>query len=166
LEKRRLSPFRDEVCGAPTMFGVEGSEPCALHTHMIGANELLTILRDRGVKNADIATLLELPSSRVAELYSGRRRLRLDEAKKLVEHYRIEERISPLTVPIARQLVLYAADQMGLPLAPDDPRTDELARDFRAFSIFATDPRVRESEEAAAAFFQGLRLAPTRSAGK
>lgn len=146
-----------------TMFGVSFDAPHAENRRMLSADELLAALRERGVKNAEIAELLDLPSSRVSELFSGKRRLQLDEAKKLVERYQLEDRVNPLSLPIARLLVLYGADALDVDIAPDDPRVEELARDFRAFSMFANDPRVRESEEVVQAFFQGLRLAPGRT---
>lgn len=131
---------------------------------MLGASELLSILDQRGVSRADIGRVLKLPSSRVSEMYSGRRRLQLDEAKKLVEHFGVEESVNPLTTPIARLLVLHAAEALSLSIEPDDQRVEAIARDFRAFSQFAADPRVRESVETAQGFLQGLRLAPGRTA--
>jgi hypothetical protein len=97
-------------------------------------------------------------------MYSGKRRLQLDEAKKLVERFDIEERINPLSTRVARLLVLHAVMALNLPLDPQDERVEEIARDFRAFSQFAADPRVRESEQSVEAFLQGLRLAPSRTA--
>ncbi|HYI43692.1 MAG TPA: hypothetical protein VD768_08740 [Sphingomicrobium sp.] len=138
------------------MFGVETSDEARHGPAMVGADELLAALRERGVKNADIARVLDLPSSRVAEMYTGKRRLQLDEAKRLVEHYGIEDRLNPVSVPVARLLVLYVADGLGLKLPPEDPRVEELALTVRAFSEFAADPQVRESAEAAVGFLRGV----------
>lgn len=133
---------------------------------MLGANELLGILEAKGVKRADIARVLDLPSPRITEMYKGERRLQLDEAKKLVERFEIEEAaLSPLSVPIARLLVLYAAESLGVDVSPDDERVEGLAQEFRAFSEFAADPQARESQEQVQAFFRGLRLAPSRAIG-
>lgn len=136
---------------------------------MLGAREILELLEQREITPAQIARALKLPSSRVAEIFNfafGRpgkpRKLTLEEAKILVEKFDLEERLSPLSVPTARLLVLYAADALGAPVDPDDPRVEELARDLRAFSQFAADPQVRESESLVEGFFQGLRLAPGR----
>lgn len=150
------------------MFGLAYPDRRRMACFMLAADELLKLLEDRGVSRADIGRALKLPSSRISEMYKGRRRLHLDEAKKLVETFRIEESApgsEPLSVPIARLLVLYAAERLETPLSPDDRRVEELAQEFRAFSEFATDPRARTSQEAVAAFFRGLRLAPNRTAG-
>jgi antitoxin component HigA of HigAB toxin-antitoxin module len=147
-----------------TIFAVERCLNEAHHAAMLGADELLKILEQRGVTRAEISRVLNLPSSRVSEMYTGKRRLQLDEAKTLVEKFGIEEGVNPLSVPIARLLILYGADSLGVPLSPEDPRVEELARDFRAFSMFAADPRVRESTEAVEGFFRGLRLGQDRTA--
>lgn len=156
-DKRRL------IASPITMFGLAPQNAAVMACSMLAASELLALLEARGITRADIGRVLKLPSSRISEMYNGRRRLQLDEAKKLVEAFRVDESAEPLSVPIARLLVLYAAEALEAPLSPDDRRVEELARDFRAFSEFATDPRVRSSQEAVAAFFQGLRLAPGRT---
>lgn len=145
-----------------TMFGVElygGLGHCA---PVLGASELLSLLRERGVSNADIARTLGLPSSRVSEMYAGKRRLQLDEAKRLVEEYKIEETINPLNGPIARLLVLHAAARLGARVHPEDPEVEELAQDFQALSRFAANPKVRGNVDAFEGFLQGLRLSQGR----
>jgi hypothetical protein len=130
---------------------------------MLSANELLTTLRERGVTNADIQRVLGLPSSRVSEMFTGKRRLQLDEAKKLVEEFEIEEPIRPLNGPIARLLVLHAATRLGARLGPEDPQVEELARDFEAVSRFAARPTVRQSVDAFEGFLEALRLSRART---
>lgn len=140
-----------------TMFGVEGYDEGAQNAPMLSANELLTTLRKRGVKNAEIGRILDLPSSRVTEMFKGIRRLQLDEAKKLIEEFDIEEFSPPLSEPIARLLVVHAAERLGTRVRPDDPQVGELAQDFEAFSRFAANPKVRPSLDAFQAFLEGLR---------
>jgi plasmid maintenance system antidote protein VapI len=77
--------IRSTNSSPPTIFGVECSAVGVQNAPMLSANELLTTLRERGVTNADIQRVLGLPSSRVSEMFTGKRRLQLDEAKKLVE---------------------------------------------------------------------------------
>jgi cyanate lyase len=62
--------------------------------HVIGHEDLLNWLKaersaDR-LTNADLGRLLNLPSSRIAEIFEGRRRVNLDEAKIIVETYGLE----------------------------------------------------------------------------
>jgi len=40
----------------------------------------------------------------------------------------------------------------------EEPALQELAEDLRAFSVFAANPKVRQSVEAAEGFFQALQL--------
>lgn len=58
---------------------------------MMTGEQILARLDDAGVRKSQIARTLGIPDSRVAELYGGRRLLKLDEAVKLVEAYRLEE---------------------------------------------------------------------------
>lgn len=133
---------------------------------MLGAADLLKLLKDRGVTQAAIGRCLGLPSPRISEMYKGERRLQLDEAKKLVESFGVDEAaISPLSEPVARALAIYAAETLGLQASPEDERVEELAQELRAFSEFAVDPRVRDSVESIQGFLRGLRLAPNRAAG-
>ncbi len=129
---------------------------------MLSAKELLGILRKRGIKNAAVGRVLKLPSSRVAELFGGKRRLQLDEANTLIAAFGIEDEVSPLNGPSARLLVLHAAERLGADVSPEDPEVEELAQDFRAFSEFVASRKVRENVEAFEAFLQGLRAAPGR----
>lgn len=67
---------------------------------MLSHAELLDALRrlrtEGKTTNADIQRLLNLPSSRVAEIFDDGRAIKLDEAKALVEHFGLENgRASP-----------------------------------------------------------------------
>lgn len=129
---------------------------------VLTTQELLRRLVDRGVKNADIARTLNITPSRVTEMHKGLRAIKLDEAAKLVEAYNLEQepapRVSPLPASIARLIVLYVAAELGVDLQAQAPLVRELSEDVRAFAEFVADPQVRESTDAAAAFFQALRL--------
>jgi hypothetical protein len=58
---------------------------------VLGSADILSALRrlkDEGeVTNAQLGRLLELPSSRIAEIYDGKRKVTVDEAKVIVEHF-------------------------------------------------------------------------------
>jgi hypothetical protein len=132
---------------------------------MFDTDELLTRLRERNVKNVDIARALDLPDSRVPEIKDKRRALKLDEAVKLVRAFQLEQdqAASPLPPQVLRLLVRYIALQLGVPLETDDPQVEELAADLRAFSAFVADPKVRRSIEAAEGFFEAMRLRRPRA---
>jgi hypothetical protein len=129
---------------------------------VLTTKELLARLRDRKVKNADIARALSLTPSRVTEMFDGKRALKLDEAVKLSEAFDLEPEPSPqvpaLPGPVSQLIVQHIARELGRPLAQDAPQLRELSEDLRAFSEFVTDPKVRESIDLAMAFFQAMRL--------
>jgi hypothetical protein len=140
---------------------VAGARKWLQHSRaMFSASELLSLLRGKGVTNATIARVLELPSSRVAELYNGKRRLQLDEAKRLVEEFQLSETpLNPLSEPVARLLAIWAVRKLGAAIDPADARVEDLAQDLRVFSEFVTDPQVRENPDAVQGFFRALELA-------
>lgn len=129
---------------------------------MLTGDQILARLKDAGVRKSEIAKALAIPDSRVAELYSGKRLLKLAEAVKLVDKYELESgaesAFTPLTQPVARLLVQHVALEVGAELAPDSPEVTELAQDLRAFALFVSDPRVRDSIQAADGFLHGIRL--------
>jgi hypothetical protein len=134
---------------------------------MMTGEQILARLEDARVRKSDIAKTLGLPDSRVAEMYGGRRLLKLDEAVKLVETYQLEEtrdEITPLPLPIARLLVLHVAQAVGHKLSAEDPLVSELAADLRAFALFAADRRVRDSVQAAEGFLRGMQTRRTGAA--
>jgi hypothetical protein len=129
---------------------------------VITTKELLARLRDRGIKNAEIARALNLPPPRITEMFDGARAVKLDEAAKLVAAFDLElepsPRVAPIPAPVAQLIVQHIARELGQPLQSDAPQLKELAEDLRAFSEFVSDPKVRESIDLAMAFFQALRL--------
>lgn len=129
---------------------------------VLTTKELLARLRDKGVINADIARTLKISPSRVTDLFDGTRALKLDEAVRLCEKFDLEPPPSPQAPPLPGQvsqlIVQHIARELGQPLAQDAPQLQELAEDLRAFSEFVTDPKVRESIDAAMNFFQAMRL--------
>jgi hypothetical protein len=147
-----------------TIIGVDNFGGARNSATMLSGDQILARLKDARVRKSDIARALGLPSSRVAEMYGGRRQMKLDEAVTLVEQFQLEEAssgITPLTTPIARLLVQHVALAVGAPLDAEDPRVSELAADLRAFSEFASDRRVRDSIQAADGFLHGIRLRRT-----
>src|SRR4051812_18772864 len=67
---------------------------------MLGSADLLAALRrlksEEKTTNADLARLLSLPSSRIAEIFEGKRAVKIDEMKTIVEHFELEE------IPVGR----------------------------------------------------------------
>lgn len=57
--------------------------------------EFLSEVRRRAGRDAEVGRVLDLPSSRVAELFSGKRGLRYEEAKKLADHFMIDKEETP-----------------------------------------------------------------------
>jgi hypothetical protein len=130
---------------------------------VLNTKELLAKLRAKGVINADIARALNIKPSAVTELFKdGGRKLKLDEAVRLVEVFELEEAPSPteplLPAPVSQLIVQHIALELGRPLPQDAPQLQELAEDLRAFSEFVTDQRARESVELSTAFFRAIRL--------
>ena len=126
---------------------------------MLDNEQLLARLEEVGVRNVDIEKVLGLPSSRVSEIRTGKRRVQLDEAAKLVKAFGLEipaGQISPLSLSVARLIVRHVAFELGA--SPSDHDVEELAADLRAFGRFVSDPQVRDSVQAAEAFFQGIQI--------
>lgn len=132
----------------------------------MGKGALLALMRERDIRNKDIAAALKLSPSRITELYNGGRDLSLDEAVTLVERFGLDQPPSPQQAPappvsalpasVARLIVQYLANELN---AQDNPDLlAELAEDVRAFAQYVTDPKVRDSVEAAEAFFQAMRV--------
>ncbi len=128
---------------------------------MLGTSELLARLKADGVRHVDMARALRLPTSRIAEMYSGKRGVRLDEAKTLVEAFNLDEtnNAPPINAQMAQLLILHVASMLGVALLPSDPRVQELAEDFQAFSKFARDHLPAQSPDATSGFLYGRRLA-------
>lgn len=124
--------------------------------------QLLTKLDERGIKNADVARVLDVSPSRITELRKGEWKLSLDHAAKIVEHFGLVSepapRVPPLPAPVSRLIVQYIADELGVSLEQRAEQLQELSQDVRAFSEFVSDRANRESVEAAEYFFQAMRL--------
>lgn len=124
--------------------------------------ELIARLEERGIRNAEIARTLGVSPSRVTEMKKGERAIKLDEAAKLAAEFDLEslpsQRVPPLPGRISRLIVLYIAAELGHDAEENREQIEELSEDVRAFAEFVADPRVRESAEAAEAFFQAMRL--------
>jgi hypothetical protein len=145
-------------CGVAASYGLRQS--CG----MLDTDELLARLADKGIRNVDIARVLELPDSRVPEIKRKDRRLTLDEGAKLVRAFELEQenRRTPIPVATLRLIVRYVAEEVGI--RPEDQQVQELSEDLRAFSEFVADPKVFRSMESAEAFFQALRFRRPKSA--
>jgi hypothetical protein len=132
---------------------------------VLDSRQLLARLAERGVKNADIARTLKIDPARVTEMRKGQRRLLLDEAVRLVQTFGLEsDQVAPIHPAIPQLIARHIVRTLGLELEPQDPRLQELVADLSAFSRFVRDPQVRESLEAAEAFFRAMDL--RRGAGE
>ena len=122
---------------------------------MLSTQELLTILAGRRIKSPELAACLGLVPGAGDRILAGTRRLKLDEAKKLIDTFGLEP-VSPvgsLSLDIARVLILHAARTLRVKLNPNDAQIEELVRDFRSVT---TDPLLSENAEAAENFLRGL----------
>ena len=127
---------------------------------MLSARQLLDLLDARGIPQADMARALKLPSSRISEMYAGKRQLKLDEGKRLVEAFGVDEQVQsvpPISEQTARLLILHVANTLGQPLSPEDDKVQELALDFQAFSKFARAHLPAPSPEATSGFLYARR---------
>ena len=153
---------RRKICQAPvTKRGVAFDGTKLQFASVLNSTQLLARLTEADIKNVEIARALNIPESRVSEMRSGKRRIKLDEAVKLVDTFDLDpedkaSQITPLTTPIARLLVLHVAQSLRTEL-PEETVAD-LAADLRAFALFASDPQVRDSLQAADGFLQALRI--------
>lgn len=126
--------------------------------------ELLTMLRERDIKNGQIAKALNLTPSRVTEIFAGDRRVSLDEAATLIEVFNLDEPTPPIEAHTARLLVIYVASQIGVALDGADPRVELLAQDMSAFAQFAADPELRDKTDSLLAFLRGRASTTPRKA--
>jgi hypothetical protein len=148
---------RNTGARAISAFVVDGAENCQQPAGMFDTKGLLSALERKGISKADIARALDLPSPRITEMYSGKRRVLLDEGKRLVDAFRLDERdqVEPISEGVARLLALHVANRLGKPLAGDDPLVQELAEDLRAFASFAQRQHPAPTADAAAGFLAG-----------
>ena len=116
-----------------------------------------------------IGEAIGLPGSRVSEIFRAirdtdrkPRELTYDEGVRLIHAFELEPgpQASPLPPSILRLAVRHVARKLSAPA--QDALIAELAEDLRAFSEYVSDPKVRQSVEAAEGFFQALqRRRPT-----
>jgi transcriptional regulator with XRE-family HTH domain len=139
------------------LFGSVHSDP------MLDTAELLARIDARGIKNADIARLLDVSPSRVTEIKKGDRKLQLEEAVKLVRAFGLEQDppAAPLPASIVRLLVRYIAERLDASL--ESGHLAELTEDIRAFAELVADPKYRDNVIAAEGFFQAMRLRRPRT---
>lgn len=123
---------------------------------VIDTDELLTRLKARDIRNADIARALNLPDSRIPEIRTKRRALKLDEAATLVRVFQLEEarEVAPIPLPAMRLVVRWVASRLRV--HPTEAQVEELAIALRAFSAFVSDRKIRTSIDAAEGFFRAL----------
>jgi hypothetical protein len=122
---------------------------------VFGTDELLGAIEARGISQVEMARVLRLPSSRISEMYAGKRQVKLDEAKKLVEAFGLDDQPStpPISEQTARILILHVANRLAA--AVTDELLQELALDFQAFSRFARAHLPAPSPEATLGFLAG-----------
>lgn len=133
---------------------------------MLDKLQLLAALRAKGVQNVDVEKALDLPSSRVTEIFRAlpdnnpggkkERDLTYEEGVRLIRAFELERDppVAPVPVSVLRLAVRHIALKLGAPL--NEPVLHDLAEDLRAFSSFAADPTIRQSVEAAEGFFRAL----------
>jgi hypothetical protein len=122
------------------------------------------MLRERDIKNGQIAKALNLTPSRVTEIFAGDRRVSLDEAATLIDVFNLDEPKIPIEVHTSRLLVMYVATQLGVALDGENPKVESLAQDMSAFAQFAADPEVRDKTDSLLAFLRGRASTTPRQA--
>jgi len=144
----------------PTKWVVALSYALRQSAGVLDTDELLDRLKEKGVRNVDIARVLGLPDSRIPGIRRKDRKLTLDEGAKLARAFGLEPspEAMPLPAPILRLAVRYMAAELGHSPEEDDRQLEELIADIQAFSEFVSDPKVRRSVQAAEGFFQAMRL--------
>jgi transcriptional regulator with XRE-family HTH domain len=142
-----------------TISVADGNSSLVYNPRMLGTEQLLRALENRGISQAEMARVLGLPSSRISEMYAGRRQVKLDEAKRLVEAFDLDdtEPVPPISEQTARLLILHVANQLRVPTPLPDDVLRELALDFQAFSRFARAHLPAPSLEATTGFLAGRR---------
>lgn len=159
---KAITENRNATQGAFPKAVIYPKEPLGQFTGMLTTAELLRLLDERQIRNADIARAIGVSPSRVTELRKGERAVKLDEAAKLVAAFDLESqpipRVAPVHPAVARLIVLYIAAELGFDAQSNPALVRELTEDVRAFSEFVVEPTVRGNPEAVEAFFQAMRL--------
>lgn len=154
-----------------TMFGADGMRPIRLYRRVLSHEQLIAELeRLKGegqTTNADLARLWNLPSSRVSELFAGKRRVTVDEMKVVVERFGLDD-IRPTPTPSAKMLAPLL-DAL-LPLVPpgdQSGRSVEVVSEALSYglqllegtdAIPASEDALRVAARAVAARFRDLSL--------
>src|SRR5215217_5020321 len=83
---------------------------------MLSSDKLLKRLREREIRNADIARLLELDPSTITQMMNGKRRILLDVGKRLTEAFSLEDEpeTPAISRDVARLLVRHGALAFGI----------------------------------------------------
>lgn len=128
----------------------DGLRSPSYQSPVLSTEEFLAEIRRRASVDADIGRALNIPSSRTAELLSGKRRLRYDEAKILADTFMPEE--SGLTISAEKLAPILAA---CLRFAPKEGWTEtEAPRLARAveygLGLLASAPANQDSGDALA----------------
>lgn len=89
------------------------------HTDLLA--ELVRLKADKATTNAQLARLLKLPTSRIAEIFDGKRLIRVDEMKCLVEEFDLDGRTRQPSAETIEPIL-----DAILPLAP--PRLTDQSR--------------------------------------
>lgn len=99
------------------MFGADVYLPLRHKARMMDTKELLVALgrlkAEGKTTNADIGRLIGKPSSRVAEIFSGVRKVTIEEMKTLVEHYDLAGKADPISADVIEPIL-----DAVLPLVP------------------------------------------------
>ena len=117
---------------------------------MIGTDDILSRLEA-------LLDALKISPQRITGLFDGSRKLKLDEAQRLVEMFSLEdpsELVSAIaTTPVLMMLVRYVLHELAPGVDPEMSRIEDIAKDCGAFLRYASDPQVRDNIEMAGAFF-------------
>lgn len=119
--------------------------------------------RDAGeLANTDLQTLLKLPSSRVTEIFSGKRQIKLDEAKAIVDHYDLEAAPRIAQIPsealaIVLEELLRQTEGRRLGASTLRPLAEGLSRGLQ---LLADNPAIHANMDAVKAVAQALAARP------
>jgi transcriptional regulator with XRE-family HTH domain len=128
---------------------------------MMGTDDILTrleaLLEAGEIQKKDIAEAIGIAPQRIADLFTGKRKLKLDEGQRLVEVFGFEdpaEMVSAIaTTPVLMMGVRYVLQELCPGVVPEQSRIEDIAKDLRAFLRYAARPPVRDNIDMAAGFF-------------
>jgi hypothetical protein len=119
--------------------------------------------RDAGeLANSDLQTLLKLPSSRITEIFNGKRQIKLDEAKAIVDHYDLEAGPRVAQIPSeALAIVLEELLRQTEGRRPSASTLRPLAEGLsRGLQLLADNPAIHANMDAVKAVAQALAVRP------